>query len=103
MNGERFDKDSVDVDSGVDGVLPLDYGGVDKTLDQVVLGYLAPVESNTVGITFFLGGENQMIVSSQQDGDLSGVRHDGGSCISPPFGRSREIAPRTIVEIIFDG
>ena len=83
--------------------LPINGGGIDWSVYQVVPGYLAPVKSNTEGNTFFFRGKNQMIVSAQQDGDMAGVRCDGGSPIRSPLGRSKEREPRTIVEIVFDG
>ena len=45
-------------------VLQVNGGGVDRSLDQVVPGDLAPVESNTIGKMFFFGRKNQMIVST---------------------------------------
>ena len=66
MDGQKFDTDSVYGDGRVDGVLQVDDGGVDRSVDKVVLVDFAPVESYTVGITFFFGGKEYMSVSTER-------------------------------------
>ena len=75
MNAQGFD--TVDVEGvGVDGICPDDGAGVDRTIDQEILGYFASEKSNFVIITIFFRREEFVIISAQESGDLAGVGGD---------------------------
>ena len=84
MNGQGVDTDVVE-GAGVDGVHPDDGAGVDSTIDQEILGNFASEKSNSVIVMLFFRWEEFVIISAQEDGDLDGVRGDGGPCIQSPL------------------
>ena len=89
VDGEGVDTDIVE-GVGVDGVQPGNDGGVDRTVDQEILRNLSPEKSNSVIIMFFFRREEFVIVPTQEYGDLTGVRGNGGSSIWSPLARSRK-------------
>ena len=66
LDGQSLDKDGVD-GGGDDGV-----GGY-RSVHHVVLDQVALVQGNSLGILFYFRGEEQVIVPTQQDGDLARV------------------------------
>ena len=101
MYGQGIDTDVVE-DVGVDGVWPGNGAGVDRTIYQEISGNLAPEKSNFVIITLFFRRKEIMIISTQEYGDLAGVRGDRGPCLQSPLSRSREWETIFAVQIFFN-
>ena len=70
LDGQRLDEDNVD-GGGDEGLHSGDGFGGDISVDHVVLGQAALVQGNSLGILFYFRGEEQVIVPTQQDGDLA--------------------------------
>ena len=89
MNGQGVDTDVVE-GLGVDGIHLGDVAGVDRAIDQEVLGNFAFEKSNSVIIMLFFRREEFVIISAQKDGDLAGVGGDSRPCILSPLVGGRE-------------
>ena len=70
LDGDGVDADVVE-GVGVDGLRPEDSGGVDGAIDHEVLRDCASKQSNSVVVTFLFSREEFVIVSTQENGDLS--------------------------------
>ena len=72
LNGQGLDEESVD-DGGDEGFRPGDCIGRDRLIDQVVLGQVTQVQGHSLGISFHFCGKEEVIIPTQQDGDMAGV------------------------------
>ena len=102
MNRQGIDTDVVE-GVGVDGVHPDNGAGVDRLLGQEITGNFASEKRNSVIVKLFFRREEFVIISTQEDGDLAGVRGDEGPCIQFPLVRSWKGESRSIVQILFTG
>ena len=101
MDGQRLDEDGVDGGGG-DGIHLGDGGGLDGTVNQVVLGELALVKGDSTVITFHLRREHKVVVSAQKDGNLAWMGGGRGLREARPFGRGWEGEPGAMVQVFFD-
>ena len=89
MDGQGVDTDVVE-GVGVDRIRPGNDGGVDRTMDQEVSRNFAPKQSNSVVITFFFRWEELVIISTQENGDLTVVGGGEGAGVQSSLSRCRE-------------